>query len=862
MPSTDGAEWPLTGRDGEIDTIDVALRGGGGVLIAGPAGVGKTRLAREVLARHGGAARWVRASGSARTVPLGAFVPLLGWGGEGPEPASLLVRAHAALRAEPGALLGVDDAHQLDDLSATLLQQAAAEGSARMVVTLRTGEPAPAAVTALWKDGLLVRIDLSPLSAEETGGLVGAVLGGRLERDSASRLHHLTSGNPLWLRHLVQSERRAGRFEGAVGVWRWEGSPQLDPALTMLLDAQLGALPADVATVLELLAVGEPLDARILADLAGAGAVDEAAARGLVSVSVDGAGASARLAHPLYGEALLGAGGALRARRRRGQLVDALLEAEPDGGDVLRLAVLALDSDLPPDPKLLARGAKAAADFADLALAERLARAACDAGAGFETRLMLANLMAWQFRRTDADHQFALAAEEALTEADRVRLAFCRWIDLWIGEHTVEADAVVSDAARESPWARSNLLAVHAMQSAHLNRLAECSREARSVLDAPDRMIQAEAYAAWVSTAVAAVQGRLDDARTLSRVARDAAACSPETVSIDPNVRYWDVVGLALAGLPAELGEFVAESDAALTGTTFRAVFRPIFQGWHALTAGRVGEAAALLGEFRVHIPGHGGGWTCLLESVLGIARGMAGDGAGAAEAVRRAAEFRHFGVRVHEPLLALARAWASAADGAVDMAVREARQAASAAAESEQYAVEVLARQAAVGFGDRAQSPALERLARRVDGPRAPLAVAHARAWQRSDPAALLRAAEDLAAAGLLLPAAEAAAQAAVLAEPSDPIAGVATRRASELAARCPGARTPALVAAARPLSITAREREVATLAATLTNREIAERLGVSVRTVEGHVYRGCAKLGLPDRAALAAYVGAAPPG
>lgn len=51
--------------------------------------------------------------------------------------------------------------------------------------------------------------------------------------------------------------------------------------------------------------------------------------------------------------------------------------------------------------------------------------------------------------------------------------------------------------------------------------------------------------------------------------------------------------------------------------------------------------------------------------------------------------------------------------------------------------------------------------------------------------------------------------------------------------------------------------EREVATLAATgLSNKQIAARLHVSVRTVEGHIYRACTRLDLPDRAALAALV------
>jgi DNA-binding CsgD family transcriptional regulator len=58
-----------------------------------------------------------------------------------------------------------------------------------------------------------------------------------------------------------------------------------------------------------------------------------------------------------------------------------------------------------------------------------------------------------------------------------------------------------------------------------------------------------------------------------------------------------------------------------------------------------------------------------------------------------------------------------------------------------------------------------------------------------------------------------------------------------------------------AAPLPLTHREREIVTLAAgKLSNRQIAERLVVSVRTVEGHLYRACAKLGASDRAELAA--------
>jgi hypothetical protein len=303
-------EWPLIGRDGDLAVIAAALRGGAGIVVSGPAGVGKSRLAREALAGHDGA-RWVRASGSARSVPLAAFVPLVG-AMDGPDRTTLLMRAHAALQV--ASVVGIDDAHQLDDVSATLLHQAAVERTTRLVVTVREGALAPDAVTALWKDGLLARIDLGPLTVVQTGALVSAVLGGRLAQESARRLHHFTSGNPLWLRHLVPAELQAGRFAATVGVWSWTGGARLVPALAALLEAQLGALAPELAAVLELLAVGEPLDVAMVAGLTDREALEDAVALRLVTVD----GQAVRLAHPLYGESVLTRAGPLRALRSGG----------------------------------------------------------------------------------------------------------------------------------------------------------------------------------------------------------------------------------------------------------------------------------------------------------------------------------------------------------------------------------------------------------------------------------------------------------------------------------------------------------------------------------------------------------------
>lgn len=65
----------------------------------------------------------------------------------------------------------------------------------------------------------------------------------------------------------------------------------------------------------------------------------------------------------------------------------------------------------------------------------------------------------------------------------------------------------------------------------------------------------------------------------------------------------------------------------------------------------------------------------------------------------------------------------------------------------------------------------------------------------------------------------------------------------------------TPALRLASGRLPLTDREAEVAMLiGAGLSNRAVAERLALSIRTVESHIYRAMTKTGTTNREELAA--------
>ena len=73
-------------------------------------------------------------------------------------------------------------------------------------------ETAPDAVTALWKDAMLRRLELQPLSRKESDQLLQVVLGGPVAGDCAERMWRLTRGNVLFLHHLVDHECESGRL--------------------------------------------------------------------------------------------------------------------------------------------------------------------------------------------------------------------------------------------------------------------------------------------------------------------------------------------------------------------------------------------------------------------------------------------------------------------------------------------------------------------------------------------------------------------------------------------------------------------------------------------------------------------------
>ena len=149
--------------------------------------------------------------------------------------------------------------------------------------------------------------------------------------------------------------------------------------------------------------------------------------------------------------------------------------------------------------------------------------------------------------------------------------------------------------------------------------------------------------------------------------------------------------------------------------------------------------------------------------------------------------------------------------------------------------------------------APAQARLAARCDARLVAAYAAHAAALAAGDADALLAVAEELAAIGAMPYAVDAAAQAAaalVRAGRHDAARRAAVRM-RELHVPGQGTEPPEIEGLdAAASTLTSRESEIVTLAADgLSNAEIADRLVLSVRTVESHIYRAMHKLGVSDR-------------
>ncbi|MBP2453451.1 helix-turn-helix transcriptional regulator [Mycolicibacterium lutetiense] len=862
------SDWPFVARDAELREAAQALRDGSrGVVLAGGAGVGKSALARvlaEDMETDGHPVRYVLGTESGQAVPFGAFLHARTFA-DAHDPTVMLAAAHEALAAEPDLVIVVDDAQHLDPLSALLVQQLAVHGPAKLIVTIQNRVATSDAVTALWKEQLLLRLDLEPFTQQQTGELMAAVLHGDVDPRAVGELHRFSSGSPLFLRGVLNAALGDGVLACDHGRWRLGGPLRASADLYALISSRFDTLTPDERDVVEVVSTAEVLYWDVLEAVCDVDAIGRMERRGAVQVLNDAACTLVQPGHPIIGEVARSRCSKARTRQINSQLATLLaahLQAPANGSvpDVrgrIQLARFMVEGDVPADPGVIADAAASAVTMSNLALGEELAQYAVDHGAGISAVMVLADAMSWQGRGEQAEELLARSVPGADNELMLAGWGCLRASNLFFGCARPDAAYELLAMLRErlhSPQTVSLVVAMEAVFAFHTGELAEAIALGTAVLD-QEVSPTAKVWAALATSSALALSGRSDEAVAVAhageRAADDCESGSP---------RYWFVfarMSAALGDVELEKAHSICDAYAerAAGSPQAEAIVTALY-GRVELARGRLSSACdALQAAVWTTPQGLPPGWRMVVAAWLGQAEGMRGDGAAAARAVVRA-EAAAAGPRdVFRPELELARAWAAAATGDTGLAVEHAARAADGARAGGMDAIELTALHTALRFGDLSGHRRIQQLVRRRGTRVAEAIGAHSLGLSRHEPALLVAATDRFEALGALVLAADAAADAArIFAEAGRRGSGwESAARALWLSGRT-GAATPALCRAGDPPPLTDREWEIADLVGVgLSNREIARQLCLSVRTVDGHLYRMFAKLGVEDRDHLA---------
>ncbi len=860
-------QWPVVARGDEfrraLATLDddAEVRG---VLLLGESGVGKSTLAgllADTLRSNGRTVRFVLGTGTGRAVPLGAFYRSVTVDNAA-QPAVMLAAAHRALDQEENLAIVVDDAQLLDPLSAILVHQLAVSGNSRLIVVVRTDDAVPDPVTALWKERLLVRLDVHAFTRAQTAELARGVLGGTVDGRLIDELYHRTAGNLLLLRGLLSAGRESGVLVPTGTGWQLRGPLRGSDEFYDLLEFRLRSLTPEELQVIEVIAAAEVLDWDILRTVCAADAVERLERRGLVQLIPDGSHLVARLHHPVVGEAAVRLAGVARTRRINGLLVEQLSRwarssALPDARSQVRLAQFMMRSDLPPNLDVITKAAASAVALSNIVAGEELARFAVGRGGGLPAAMVLAEAMSWRGHGEQAEAFLGGWALDGADELLTVRWGCLRAANLFWGCGRVDEARAALAAVRDRVESETMLGLITALEVAFAFFSGDVATATTSGLAVCEGQLggQAMEWAGMSTSWALALSGRFAECHRVADAGFRAVAFAesgPQRFAI----ALAEVMALTAAGDLAAADRVRERYGAGAVGVCEAEAI--VNASWGLANLGR-GALDSACGALRDAVSalsaGFPSGWLMLISALLAQAEAGHGNRDAAAAALHRSEEANGPQVAVFLPELELARAWVRASTGQTTSAQQYAVHAGTIARRCGMHAVEMRALHTALRFGDRSHSPRLVELARIIEAPLPDAIATHACALSDHDGHLLDEIADRFAGIGALALAADAAAQAArEHARAGERAKELESSARAHWLAGTFGLHSPAIDAAAQPLPITDREREIAAMVAVgMSNREISELLCVSVRTVDGHLYRIFAKLDIQSREQLA---------
>jgi DNA-binding CsgD family transcriptional regulator/predicted ATPase len=862
------------GRAEELSVLSAALDDpdSGGVALFGPAGIGKTRLAHQLLelaSLRGLATIAIRASRSATTIPFAAVAPLFSALGlrqeDADEPFVAVSSALDSRSPRDRLVVMVDDAQHLDQASAALLDQLVGRSGVFVALTVRaSASPGDMSPDLLEHDGIQW-ITVGPLGEADAAQLVRTALGGPVDSGAIQAVVRASGGNVLYLRELVQGALESGALSSSRGIWRLSGSLLDSRRLRDVIERRVLVLTDEEREVVELVALGEPLPLPLVNELACLDTLEGLERRNVIDSSATAHGAEVRLGHPLYGEVVRAQLSTIRRARLCQALADATerLAARSSGSlslaESLRVALWRLDAGGSVAPHLALSAARAAFRGEDFDLTRRLARTAWEQEGSVEAAILLTEALEVAGRTEEIEEVLAAAYPRASDDSERTMMAARLASSLFVWtDRAADADAALTRAAAEvtDPECLAALRGQRAALQLMFGNVGETIRILSEMAELPSGVPGAQA-SRDMGTALA-LAGQTE--RAIEHTERGLAALHGLS---EDEVNRGGVYIVAQVLALAEGGQLKQAADIAEAGYLHTLEGRNVDgQAWFAsilghtlVSQGRLATARHLFRETATAFEelGHPGRRWGL--GGIALAAGQMGDTASALQAAAELETVATTSFRIMDIHIARGLAWAAVSSGDLNAARTLLLEAVDDAERLGQMAAAAAALHDLVRIG---HDPAARRLAgvlEQVDGALAAARGELARAVIARDADAAAVATDQFEACGALLFAAEAAAVERRLAIRSGEQrrAASAAHRSAQLQAQCEQPATPLLTDEVEGPALSKREREVAQLAADgLTSREIGERLFVSPRTAENHLQRAYVKLGVASRPEL----------
>ncbi|MFJ4280712.1 LuxR C-terminal-related transcriptional regulator [Streptomyces massasporeus] len=854
--------WPLLGRDRELELAGRALRDPAchGVLVTGPFGTGRSRLAQEVwcaAGRRGHPRLHASATPVARSVPFGALAPLLG---RGPDGAPGLV--HGAGSADrPKPVLFLDDAPYLDPASARLVAESMHDGRLLVVTTSDPRGRLP------WEEHALASVGVKALPAAVTEQVLRNALGGAVERRTARLLHRATGGRPRDLEEVLDGALKDDALTWDGMVWRLTGTLTVTAGLRALTQSRLRPL--------------DPCDRELLERVAVCGRLACGSERltgakrlvrdGWVRALTEGPRRVLELTGDLHREALLSALPSQRVRRILREELERVPAPGSGPGDLLERARWRLAAAEPFDPQALEEALRVARSVPDHGIALQLARELEGLRPGPASGLALAGQLLENGRPQEARAVLTRVAQGTALPGQKARAAVLRAQHL-VGElRDADALSVIGTARNDCTDTHATAL-LDAAEAALRSRLGDMTGAAAALTASAPHETAGPSGDLWRSARIRCLteSGRTKDAVRLVRhtaTGRAAPEADPATLALPAEAD--PATPALLAGTEthalAEAGQLVRAEQLARDGYD-RAVDSHAVRSltWPAEQLGRLHYLQGRLDEARTwYATALAHGREAGLRS--GVYLGMCGlalvaavcADVGAAEHWREQARTLGAGEGWH-PEAVLAGAWLAAVTGRTAEARQQLRRAVDDAARRGLHSAQALLWCDVARLGDvEAAVGPLSRLAVASDSALTAARADFARSLASADPVRLEASAAALESLGTRLLAAEAwnASAAAHIRADAEPAARAAVHRAMRLTCRDAEAATPGLVAPAARLRLTTRETEVALAGASgLSVEDIARALSLAARTVINHLRRIRSKLGVKDTGDLRA--------